>query len=296
MILNVSGRTDVVAFYSKWFMNRYREGYIDVRNPFNPNLVSRINFSDVDAIFFCTKNPIPIIDSIKEIKKPILFHVTLTPYKNDIEPNVIAKRKIIEAIKQLSLLLGKDNVVVRYDPIFISDKYSLAYHIKAFEKLCKNLDGYISKILISFLDDYKNARKNKRILNYRNLSEEDYKIIGESFSKSAREHNLIVHTCSEDRDLCEYGFSKGECLSYELAFKLTSKLYKKEWHARKGKKCHCVEMVDIGVYNSCKHFCKYCYANFDEKCVNSNYKLHNENSSLLIGELKDTDIIKLRIK
>ena len=129
-----------------------------------------------------------------------------------------------------------------------------------------------------------------------NFSFEDYKIIGESFSKSAREHNLIVHTCFEDRDLCEYGFSKGECLSHELAFKLTSKLYKKEWRARKGKKCHCVEMVDIGVYNSCKHFCKYCYANFDEKCVNSNYKLHHENSSLLIGELKDTDIIKLRIK
>ena len=147
-------------------MNKYREGYIDVRNPFHPNLVSRINFSDVDAIFFCTKNTIPIIDSIKEIKKPILFHVTLTSYKNDIEPNVISKRKIMEAIKQLSLLLGKDNVVVRYDPIFISDKYSLAYHIKAFEKLCKNLDGYISKILISFLDDYKNVRKNKRILNY----------------------------------------------------------------------------------------------------------------------------------
>lgn len=132
-------------------MNRYREGYIDVRNPFNPNFVSRINFSDIDAIFFCTKNPIPIIDSIKEIKKPILFHVPVTSYKNDIEPNVISKRKIIEAIKQLSLLLGKDNVVVRYDPIFISDKYSLAYHIKAFENYVRILMDILVKYLFLFL-------------------------------------------------------------------------------------------------------------------------------------------------
>ena len=79
MILNVSGRTDIVAFYTPWFMNRYKEGYLDVRNPFNPKLVSRINFSNVDLILFCTKNPLPIIDRIKEIDKPIIFHVTLTP-------------------------------------------------------------------------------------------------------------------------------------------------------------------------------------------------------------------------
>ena len=78
MILMVSGRTDIVAFYSKWFMNRYKEGFIDVRNPFNPKLVSRINFEDVDLIMFCTKNPLPIIKSLKDIKKPILFHITLT--------------------------------------------------------------------------------------------------------------------------------------------------------------------------------------------------------------------------
>ena len=44
MVLMVSGRTDIVAFYSKWFLNRYKEGFIDVRNPFNPKLISRINF------------------------------------------------------------------------------------------------------------------------------------------------------------------------------------------------------------------------------------------------------------
>ena len=73
MILNASGRTDIVAFYTKWFMNRYKEGYVDVRNPFYPKLVSRINFDDVDLIMFCTKNPIPIVEHLKAINKPILF-------------------------------------------------------------------------------------------------------------------------------------------------------------------------------------------------------------------------------
>ena len=88
MILNVSGRTDVVAFYTEWFMNRYREGFVDVRNPFNEKLISRIYFEDVDAIMFCTKNPVPIVKYLKEIEKPILFHVTITPYKKEIENNV----------------------------------------------------------------------------------------------------------------------------------------------------------------------------------------------------------------
>lgn len=118
MILNVSGRTDIVAFYSKWFMNRYKEGFVDVRNPFNPNSVSRIYFEDVDVILFCTKNPIPILPYLKEITKPILFHVTLTPYKKDIEPNVPDKTTIIEAIKKISDIIGIDHVSIRYDPIF----------------------------------------------------------------------------------------------------------------------------------------------------------------------------------
>ena len=296
MILNVSGRTDIVAFYTDWFMNRYHEGFVDVRNPFNHNLVSRIDFSDVDAILFCTKNPIPILNKINEINKPIIFHVTLTPYKKDIGPNVPPKGEIVEAIKKLSKIIGKDNLVIRYDPIFISAKYTLDYHIKAFENLCSLLDGYVSKILISFLDDYKNVRKNEKVLNFKELEESDYKAIGENFSASALKHHMIVHTCFEDRNLTEYGFSKDECLSRELAYKLTGKVYKKEWKARKEGKCHCVQMVDIGVYNSCKHFCKYCYANYDEKQVQDNFINHDPNSSLLVGKLNESDIIKKRSK
>lgn len=293
MILNVSGRTDIVAFYSQWFMNRYNEGYIDVRNPFYQKMVSRINFNDVDLILFCTKNPKPILKYLDKIKKPILFHVTLTPYKKDIEPNVMDKKELIEAIKELSKIIGIDNLTIRYDPVFISDKYNINYHIKAFDKMCRLLDGYVNKILISFPDEYKNVKKNYSELKYRKLEEQDYKAIGENFSRSAKIHGMIVHTCSEDRNLIEYGFIKGECLSHELAYKLTGKTYK-NWSARKNKNCHCVEMVDIGVYNSCKHFCKYCYANYDETLVEANYQKHNPNSSLLVGDLEKDDIIKER--
>ena len=295
MILNISGRTDIVAFYSDWLMNRLDEGFVDVRNPFNPKMVSRIMMDDVDLLFFCTKNPIPILDKLKEIKKKVYFHVTLTSYKKDIEPNVPPKGKIIEAIKELSNIIGKENIVIRYDPIFINDKYTLEYHVKSFDKLCELLEGSVSKILIHFINDYKNVRNNYKVLKYRKITENDYKTLGVSFSESAKKHNILIYTCNEERDLTEYGFIKDACISKELAFKLTGKIYKKKWKARKDLVCQCVEMVDIGVYNSCKHFCKYCYANYDEKQVNNNYNNHNPKSSLLIGELTDDDIIKIRI-
>lgn len=295
MILNVSGRTDIVAFYSEWFMNRYKEGFVDVRNPFNNKMISRIYFSDVDLIMFCTKNPIPILDYLKDIKKPILFHVTLTPYHKDIEPNVPSKEKVIDAIKKLSLIVGIDNLSVRYDPLFISDKYSVSYHKRAFDRLCCLLDGYVKRIIISFIDDYKNVRKNESKLNFKEFTEDDYKEIGLSFSKSAREHGMVVQTCFEDRNLSEYGFTIGECLSHEVAYVLTGKKYP-NWKARKEQKCNCVQMVDIGVYNSCFHMCKYCYANYDEDKVFSNMRCHDKNSSLLLGHICDDDIIKVRKK
>ena len=295
MILSVSNRTDIVAFYSEWFMNRYNSGYVDVRNPFNPKLVNRIYFDNVDLIVFCTKNPLPILDKIKFIDKKILFQVTITPYNKDIEPDVISKKEIIKAIKELSDIIGIDNLYIRYDPIFLSNKYDINYHIKAFGKLCSLLNGYTKKIIVSFIDQYKNVKNNMNTLNIREFTEEDYKLIEENFSKIAKKNNMIVQTCFENRNLCEYGFTKGECLSHELAYKITGKSYK-NWTARKERLCNCVEMVDIGVYNSCKHFCKYCYANYDEKKVINNYSNHNPNSSLLVGNIESDDIIKERFK
>ena len=57
---------------------------------------------DVDLLFFCTKNPIPILNKIKNINKKIYFHITLTSYKKDIEPNVPPKKDIIEAFSGIN--------------------------------------------------------------------------------------------------------------------------------------------------------------------------------------------------
>lgn len=293
MILNISGRTDIVAFYSEWFKNRYQSGFVDVRNPINPQLVSRIYFKDVELIVFCTKNPHPIISFLPEIKKPILFHVTLTPYKKEIEPNVGDKREIMEDIKKLSQILGPENIYVRYDPIFISKDYNIDYHIKAFKKMCERLDGYVTQIIISFIDNYKNVQKNLPILKLRNRTEEELRVLATNFSKIAKEHHMTIQTCGEYNRLEEYGFLVRDCIPKELAFKLTKKNYPL-WKSRNNKYCQCVEMVDIGAYNTCNHLCKYCYANFDESKIEENQKKHDPTSSLLIGNLNPEDTIKIR--
>ncbi len=294
MILNISGRTDIVAFYSEWLFNRFKEGIVDVRNPFYPKQVSRINLEDVDGIIFCTKNPIPILNKLDKIPKPYLFHITLTPYHQDIEPNVPNKKDIIMAIKKLSKEIGKDKVYIRYDPIFLSHKYTVDYHIKAFNHLCTLLKGSTTHIIISFIDNYKNVKKNINVLDIIPLKEEDYAKIGKSFSRIAKNNNMTVQTCAESHNLTQYGFIKSDCLTPTLAWQLTGKANFTKWTSRHQKECNCVAMIDIGAYNTCSHLCKYCYANYDESCISNNIKEHDPTSSLLIGYLKPNDIIKVR--
>ncbi len=290
MILNVSGRTDIVAFYTPWFINRYRAGFVDVRNPFYTKKVSRIYFSDVDLIVFCTKNPLPILPYLKEIKQPIVFHITLTPYKKDIEPNVIDKNLIIDGIKEIAKIIDIDQVFVRYDPILVNDKYTLEYHIKAFEKMCSRLSGVVKHIIISFIDFYKNVEHHANDLQLKNLQNADYDFLAKNFSLIAKKYHMTIQTCYENFDFSLYGISNEVCMSKQFAYLLTGKKYKK-WQARQ---CGCVQMVDIGVYNSCHHLCKYCYANYNERQVSKNILNHDLNSSLLIGHLSEDDEIVCR--
>lgn len=67
MILNVSGRTDIVAFYTEWFMNRYKEGYVMVRNPFNYHLVNEI--------YLNSKEEVNILDTLDKRERWIANYI-----------------------------------------------------------------------------------------------------------------------------------------------------------------------------------------------------------------------------
>ena len=105
MIINTGCRTDIPAFYSQWLINRIREGYVYVRNPYYNTQVTRysLNPKVVDCLVFGTKNPEPMIKYLDEIDKyKQLWYITITPYGKNIEPFVPEQEKVIESFKKIS--------------------------------------------------------------------------------------------------------------------------------------------------------------------------------------------------
>ena len=143
MIIQTGMRTDIPAFNSKWFLNRLREGYVLVRNPYDPRSVTRYRLDPavVDLIAFCTKNPDPMLDRMDALKDyGQYWFVTITPYGRDVEPNVPDKETVMEDFKRLSDIVGADSMGWRYDPILINDRYPLERHIEDFERMAKRFE------------------------------------------------------------------------------------------------------------------------------------------------------------
>ena len=292
MIIFASGRTDIPAFYSEWFLNRVRAGFVDVRNPYAPQKVTRYRLDPkvVDCIVFCTKNPAPIIQHLDELKDfGIYFFVTITPYKKEIEPNVPEKSKVIESFAELSQKIGKEKVCWRYDPIFVDSAYTVAAHIREFKKMCAALSPYTSRCIISFVDLYSKTKRNFPEL--KEVSEDDQKFIAGSFSRIAFEYGIEVESCAEKLDLSPYGVKKGACVSKEIVENVTNERLLKCGVQNLRKHCECLPMRDIAYYNCCPYLCKYCYANYDENLVRKNFARHNPKSSFLIGESRADDIV-----
>ena len=292
MIINTGCRTDIQAFYAKWLMNRIREGYVLVRNPYNPNQVTKYNLLPevVDCLAFCTKNPEPMLTYLDELDmyKQYWF-VTITPYGKDIEPNVPDKPKVIEGFKKLSNHIGVDSIGWRYDPIFIGNGFDVDKHIECFEKIAKELKGYTHNCTISFLDLYEKVKRNAP--NIKPPTKEEQMEIAKAFSKIGKENDMVIHACCEKTYLSQYGLQCNGCMSQEIVEKAINNTLQPPKRKNLRQECSCLMGNDIGAYNTCGHLCKYCYANANKQFVIENMKKHDDNSPFLIGRSEPGDKI-----
>ena len=290
MIINTGQRTDIPAFYSEWFCNRLREGFVLVRSPYAPQRVTRYRLTPdvVDLIGFCTKNPAPMLPHMA-LLKPFgqYWYVTITPYWREIEPHVPGKLEVLESFRRLSDLVGPDNVGWRYDPILINETYPVERHLKAFAYMAKALTGYTHTAVISFLDLYEKTKRN--FPEARPVSAQDRLTLGKAMAEIAADCGMTLRPCAEGEELAPYGADCSGCMTVALMERaLRGPLRVPAYQpARKG--CACYLGGDIGAYNTCGHLCRYCYANADAEQVRRNQAKHDPTSPLLIGHLLPGD-------
>lgn len=292
MIINTGQRTDIPAFYAEWFANRLKEGFVCVRNPYNPNQVSRYRLdpSVVDVIGFCTKNPAPMFPYIDLLKGyGQYWFVSITPYGRDIEPNMPDKHRLLNDFKKLSEKIGINSVGWRYDPIFFSERYTTEYHIRAFKQIASTLGGYTKTVVISFIDLYPKVKRN--FPETREVTREQRLTLGKAFIEIASAHGMTIKPCAEGDELATYGADCSGCMRISDYEKAIGK--RLDAPKRKGARaeCACYLSCDIGAYNTCKHLCRYCYANAESSKVLAQSRLHDPASPFLIGNYKDGDVI-----
>lgn len=289
MILSVSRRTDIPNYYSRWFINRLKSGYLYVRNPMNPHQVSRIDLSPevVDCIVFWTKNPENMIGQLDELREYMYyFQFTLTGYGREVEPNLPDKReKLIPVFRQLSEKIGRQRVIWRYDPIFISRKYTVEYHLKAFAEIADRLADYTERVVISFMDLYAKTKRNAAGLALEEMSEADMRNLARQMKEIAGKNHLVMETCAERIDLQDLGIPHGSCIDKKLIESLQGCRLIGEKDKNQRKECGCLESVEVGAYNTCLNGCKYCYANFSEEKAAENSKRYHVDSPLLCGSV-----------
>lgn len=292
MIINTGQRTDIPAFYADWLARRLKEGFVCVRNPFDPRQVSRYRLdpSVVDVIGFCTKNPAPMFSHM-DLLVPYgqYWYVTITPYGRDIEPNVPDKPRVLEDFRKLSGTLGIHSVGWRYDPILLNERYTKEYHLKAFRRMAETLEGYTETVVISFIDLYGKVLRN--FPEVKEVKKEDRLELGRKMIEIASAHGMTLKPCAEGDELAPWGADCGGCMTVGDYEKAIGKRLKVPARRPAREQCACYLACDIGAYDTCRHLCRYCYANNDPELVLENARRHDPASPFLTGGYREDDVI-----
>lgn len=263
MRVRASRRTDIPAYYMKWFLKKLEDGFVTVSNPFNKNQkkIVSLSKSDVDLIVFWTRDATALlknIDTLNSYQIPYYVNYTITGYDCELEPNSKKLDKSIDTISKLSDAIGKSRVIWRYDPIIINANIDLLWHKENFSYIIRKLNNKIGMIVISFVDEYKKNKKNLHSLGVLSPStnHQNYVAVAEVISKISDAYNVPLQSCCEEL-LLNSSIPAGSCVDPNIIYPNTKK-HRLDPNQRKA--CKCYPSVDIGEYNTCFMGCMYCYA------------------------------------
>ncbi len=269
VIVSVSRRSDIPAFYADWFWQRLQQGSVTVKNPFNSKYERTISLKkkDVDAFVFWTRYPKPLfkcLDFLDGRQIPYYFLITLNNYPAIFEPNLPNLDDILTAIRQLHARTHESRIIWRYDPIVISEQTPLSFHMDNFSDLIQRLSPYSQRVIISCIDFYAKVKRrfDKKCLNTVDFCEQkdQYVDFFTYICQVAASHKMVVQSCAENLQETGVGIGRGKCIDEELLNQLfnLNLSYKKDKNQRP--LCRCQQSVDIGSYNTCSYDCLYCYA------------------------------------
>ena len=291
MIISASRRTDIPAFHADWMMNRLREGFVCIRNPYNPHHVSRVSLrrEDAEAIVFWTKDAANMLEKLNELEGRgyrYLFQYTLTPYGREIERGVDHARAF-DSLLRLSERIGKDRVIWRYDPILLTDEWTIDRHMRAFSDLCGRLEGATGRCVFSFIDLYGSVKRNAPHL--RAPDENQMRMMAREIAVTAKRCGMLPSACAEKLDFTEEGLEPMGCIDRRDIERVLGMPVRVQKDPGQRAECRCIKSVDIGAYDTCLHDCAYCYAK-----TRKNVLAVNPDDPLLGGTIAPEDRIMER--
>lgn len=322
IIISASRATDIPAFYSDWFFERLKAGYLKWINPFNRK-AQYVSMAEARVIVFWTKNPAPMMKRLVELDKRginFYFTVTINDYEAEgLERGLPALDERIETFVQLSKLIGKERVIWRFDPLILTDRMGPEKLLRKIAHVGSRIHQFTEQLVISFadIDDYakvkaKLARNN---ILWQPFDGKSIEYIAKGLQQLNTEWGLQVKTCGEKYDLSAYGIMHNHCIDAELMkslFPSDSELMKflgvsaieelnlfpkydssvpmgqdlniklKDQGQRSA--CGCIISKDIGQYHTCVHQCMYCYANNSDLIAQNHMKAHSRFSESIIQD------------
>lgn len=273
-IISASRRTDIPAWYADWFIARVEEGFCDVPHPRAPGRVSRVPLTpeEVAAFVFWTKNPAPLEPHLARLDERgyrYLFLYTLNAYGREIERAIPDRAGRIASFRRLAARVGAERVVWRYDPILLSARTGVDWHLVQFSALARALAGSTGRVIVSLVDFYRKTEPGFREMERRGFQAERTPGEGElgalfgGMAATARACGMEIQSCAEPLE--RFGVGAGKCIDDALFRRVFGLNLGPARDRGQRAACRCISSRDIGVYGTCPGGCLYCYATTDQE-------------------------------